>query len=236
MKRAAILVTALVVGCSEPDRMLGGDQDMAMIGGNNDLTTGQTPDLKTNGDMTGNKNDLANPPNLKMEMEQPTQRTNDTTATAETIAIGDTLDGTIGDPTIDTPDVDFYKFNAAAGDVLKLTISARGDFQAAAGIQNADRTYDRFAAGLGAPDYTREFYIPTAGQYFVVITDWRNADPAATTFVGGAAFTYRFALEKVTVTPTAVTVPMTAIAGTLGADNEVRIYSFTTTAGQGYTG
>src|SRR5262249_40082417 len=60
-------------------------------------------------------------------------RTNDTIGQSQTINIGDVVEGTIGTfSQTDGDDIDNYRFSANAGDILRLTVTARGgaDYQA----------------------------------------------------------------------------------------------------------
>jgi hypothetical protein len=167
------------------------------------------------------------------ENETVSTRTNDTLATAQTMAIGDTIDGTIGTAMGDDTDVDNYKFTAAAGDVLRVTLIARGNYQPLAVVRDQSGDYARIAIALeDASTATRQFYIPASGDYYFQILDLRNSGQTPQN-VGGASFTYRLSVVRETVTPTTVTLPVTARAGTLSATDGVQIFSFTAALGNG---
>jgi hypothetical protein len=231
--RKGILCFGLVVAaaCGGGTNNNNGSQDMAPIQApTEDLagTPGRDGGGGGGGDMTG----MTGIP----EAEPVNMRTNDTATTAEALPLGMDLDGTSGDVANGQPDIDYFKFTANAGDVMRLTLSARGDFQPFAVVLSAsDPDYFKRALSNGATSTTRQFYIPRTGEYRIVVLDDRNrtaTDPAA--LVGGANFTYRLKVEKQTVTPTPIMPPVNAQAGMLAADNDVKIFSISTVAGQFY--
>lgn len=185
--------------------------------------------VRTDGGPRADGGQDAGPPGLS-EGEGPNERTNDTLDTAKAINVGDTIDGTIGTPvTVGadvTDDVDVFKFNATAGDVLRITLRQLTDYAPVVIIRNRAGDYSRALTALGSEtSATRQFYIPTTGEYFLQILDLRNTGQTPED-VGGAGNTYRFTLVKETVTPTAVTVPVTARAGAISADQGVQIFGF----------
>lgn len=168
------------------------------------------------------------------EQEGVSERTNDDLASAQTITLGTVVNGTIGTADGDDTDNDFYKFTATAGQVLRVTLTATGDFAPLAGIRNAGGSLIRLAGSAeGDTVATRQFYISAAGDYYVQVLDARNASDSPEG-VGGAGVTYSLQVAAETVTPTPLTLPASQLDVALGTTNDVKVYSFNATAGGGY--
>jgi hypothetical protein len=165
-----------------------------------------------------------------------TVRSNDTPARAKQIALGDNADGTIGSVTGGSADVDCYKFTATIGDVIRITLAPRegGDYTAFADIVDSmnNTVQQLLPITEDLTTATRQFYVTATGTQFVCVQDLRNLVSAISMedpTIGGADVKYRFTAVKETVTPTTVTLPVVARAGTLSADQGVQIFQFTAT-------
>jgi hypothetical protein len=171
------------------------------------------------------------------EAEGVDEHVNDSTTGAQTIAVNETIDGVTGNPdaTNDAPDVDYFKFTATAGEVYRVTLSARGDYRPFAQITDGNM-YTRTTEAGATTSTTRELFIPVSGTYYFLVTDHRNVDAANSgdPWVGGAMYAYSLKLEKVTPSPMAVTLPIANQADTIGSTNQVKIYSFGATSGTRY--
>ncbi len=154
----------------------------------------------------------------------------------EPYTLGTVVQGLIGDKDHATMDVDIdsYSFTGQAGDVYQVTVQARngGDFQPYASIYADQTGYTRRIVAVGQmSSATRQFVLQDDGLHFLVVEDDRNAN--ASMEVGGITSTYEFKLEKINVTPSTVTLPLTAKAGSIGANGAVPSFGFTATAGAG---
>ncbi|MBX7114304.1 MAG: hypothetical protein K1X64_08210 [Myxococcaceae bacterium] len=171
------------------------------------------------------------------EGETPTEKTNNEETAAETLVVDTVVNGTIGnwDTMAMKGDVDYYKFTATEGEVYRITVQpAPGSaFQPTSIVVN-DSDYYREATPSGAATDpgTRQFFIPKTGVYYVAVADARNLDDQNPGMQGGPDLTYQLQIVKETLTPSAVTLPVTAQAGTLSADGKVQAFSFTATAGE----
>jgi len=213
-----------------------GAQDMTPIQAPTEDLAGMNPGGDGGGG--GGNNDMGITPGTGTpETEGVDEHVNDDTTGAQAIAVNQTIDGVVGNPdtTNDAPDVDYYKFSATAGEVYKVTLSARGDYQPFAQVTDND-AYIRVTEPGAMTSTTREFFIPKSGTYYFLVTDYRNYEASQTgdPWVGGPTYAYSIKLEKVTPSLTAITPPVSNQAGTIGATNSVKIYSFSATAGTRY--
>ena len=109
---------------------------------------------------------------------------NDTTATAKSINIGDTFNGTIAGQ---TRDVDYFKVNATAGDRLRLTVKGSGfpggtlDPYVTVYLPDGKTVLEQNDdAGLGF-DSEILFNVPASGSYIIGVTSFAIHDDPANT-------------------------------------------------------
>jgi hypothetical protein len=161
------------------------------------------------------------------ENEAIDQRTNDQVGSAVAIRIGDAATGTIGLPA-QTADVDRYRFSAAAGQVVRVTVSVRdtGDYQPRFHV-SGEALGSRVGRFLEDPsEATRQIYIPETGDYVVSVSDARNESSAE---VGGESCTYRLevAAEALSVAPASL--PLTT--GSIDPRGSLQAFRVTLPAG-----
>ncbi len=171
------------------------------------------------------------------ESESATVQSNNDVSTAETLVVGTVVTGTIG--TYDAmgmkADLDYYKFTATEGEVYRINVQpATGSTYQTTAIVIDEGDYYRevIPSGAATDPGTRQFFIPKTGTYFVVVADVRNLDDKNPGMLGGPDVTYKLQIVKETLTPSAVTLPVTAQAGALSADGKVQAFSFTAVASE----
>lgn len=157
------------------------------------------------------------------------------------MSIGSTIEGTTGNlNNVLGPDYDDFKFDATAGDHLRVTIANRagGTFQASGLVVTpapAPDTYRVIRPGTSdTPIATREFYIAESGEYGLFVSDLRNLG-AAPQEVGGPTLTYRAEISRVSRAPAPLTPPVVHHAGNIPNTGDVTAASFTATMGQRIT-
>lgn len=169
-------------------------------------------------------------PMILMEVEGTHERTNDDFTSGESCPVGSTIHGTIGDLVLNTYDLDYYRFRANEGDVLRVTLAPEAGSMLEPYFVVIDETEDYQRAG----DTTREVYIDWTGPFAVIVGDARNAeDPPMN--LGGEMFTYALTIERVTPAVTPVTLPLSHRAAMIDANNALAIFELTLGANETIT-
>ncbi|MCC6995204.1 MAG: hypothetical protein IT370_11400 [Deltaproteobacteria bacterium] len=210
MRALFLIAMGCVVGCGGGDGTMGGDGGMVTV-----------DSMVNTGTVT--------------EAEGAT-RSNDSTSAAESIKLGDTVNGTIGAMVAGMgTDQDYYKFSITAPTLVRITLQTRasGDYQALGVlVHSTGQTIENIVRpGSDTSMASREAFLSRTGNYHVRVVDLRN-EGATPANVGGPTSTYMFKVEAVTPTPTAVTLPLPAGSQmvTVPADGKVTIFEFTTPA------
>src|SRR5262249_37322760 len=143
------------------------------------------------------------------EQEAPGSHSNENTP--EPVSVNVIISGTL-DPVGDggVADFDVFGFSANAGDLLRITLAARGattDFQPFFEVDDAAvAAYSRSSLLPTTPAVAkRELFIDTTGNYIVTVADARNLNQGGT-LVGG--FDYTLTIERVPVSGTALPLPV----------------------------
>jgi hypothetical protein len=192
----------------------------------------QPPDLAIPPDMSAPVGD-GGVPGLVREVEPYNRQINDTASAAQIITLDPavtTIEGTIGDINgtgSTAEDIDDYRFEAHGGELYRLEASAlsSGGFEPFITLTGPNGYTRRLAGVIGVTQLERELFLPVAGQYTLLVEDARN-EGTSTGIAGGMNVQYRIVLTKLTPNPTAVTIPLAQQMGTIGASNEVPVYSF----------
>jgi hypothetical protein len=172
--------------------------------------------------------------------ESLTQRCNDTLAGAEILTIGTPVNGTIGtyDAATDANDLDLYKVDLVAGDLVRFTATpASGSMlQPVIGILGSTGSVKRAStATSGAAG--RDYFVETTGTYYVAVGDVRNdADVPAN--VGGASFGYTLTSSRINLSSVSESSLPVSLSSSFGTSGEIQIpvVRFTATAGTVVTG
>lgn len=164
------------------------------------------------------------------EAEGIDEQINDDFASAELLPIGVTIRGTIGDVIEETYDLDFYRFDASAGEVLRITLRPQLSSMLDPSFDVVDEPGDYQRVGIDV----REIYANATGPLAVVVGDLRNAeDPPQN--VGGASFTYALLVERVTPAIARLTPPIDRLPASISAGGAIRVYALDLAAGDTLT-
>ena len=98
------------------------------------------------------------------------QEPNDIASEAMTIAIDDTVDGSISPES----DIDYYKFTGEAGDTVVIDGEARNSSDLAGLIMLFDENGNQLRSYGGFPTQTIVYVLQNSGIYYIRYTNWNN--------------------------------------------------------------